>query len=72
MAHPKTAVRARKYRTFTLAQIEEASGLDCGLCLACGAMQECCDPDATQYRCDDCQENQVYGAEELLIMGRVH
>ena len=63
------AVRPPKYRTFTLAQIEEASDLQCGFCLACGAMQENCEPDARKYRCDDCRQNQVYGAEELVLMG---
>ena len=63
------AACAPKYRTFTLAQIEEASDLQCGFCLACGAMRECCEPDARKYRCDACQENQVYGAEEIVLMG---
>jgi len=58
-------------RTFTLAQIEEASGLQAGYCLACGEMQECCEPDARKYRCDNCSQLQVFGAEELLIMGLV-
>jgi len=37
------AVRTPKYRTFTVAQIEEASDQQCGFCLACGAMQENCE-----------------------------
>ena len=67
-----TAVRSLKPRTFTLQQVEEASGMQAGYCLACGAMQECCEPDARKYRCDNCQKNEVYGAEELLLMGRVN
>ena len=63
------AVRARRYRTFTLAQIEEASADQCGFCLDCGATQENCEPDARKYRCDDCRQNEVYGAEELVLMG---
>jgi hypothetical protein len=63
------AARAPKYRTFTLARIEEASDLQCGFCLACGAMRENCEPDARKYRCDDCRQNQVYGAEEIVLMG---
>ena len=65
------AVRPTRYRTFTLAQIEEASDLQAGFCLACGAMQECCEPDARKYRCDNCGKSEVYGTEELLLMGRV-
>ena len=58
-------------RTFTMEQIEEAMELQAGYCLACGAMRECCEPDARQYQCDDCKQLQVYGAEELVIMDRV-
>jgi hypothetical protein len=39
-----------------------------GFCLACGEEAEGCEPDARRYRCEDCGERQVYGAEELLIM----
>ena len=63
--------RQVKRRTFTMAQVEEASGLQAGYCLACGEMQECCEPDAREYRCDNCKQSQVFGAEELLIMGLV-
>ena len=69
---PHAKPNNRKYRTFTLAQIEEASDLQCGFCLACGHMQDCCEPDARKYRCDDCKEQQVDGAEELMFMGRVN
>jgi hypothetical protein len=66
-----TRPRPLKRRTFTLEQIQEASGLQCGFCLACGAMQEECEPDARNYRCDCCGAQHVYGAEELPIMGLV-
>jgi hypothetical protein len=73
MAHPTTtASRSLKPRTFTMQQVEEASGMQAGFCLACGAMQECCEPDARKYRCDNCGKSEVYGAEELLLMGRVN
>jgi hypothetical protein len=67
---PKPA-RAGGYFTFTLEQIAEASELQAGYCIACGAMCECCEPDAREYQCDDCKQLQVYGAEELMLMGRV-
>jgi hypothetical protein len=69
MASVNKAARAAKYRTFTLAQIEEADATECGLCLACGALRDCCEPDARRYRCEECNENQVYGANEIMMMG---
>ncbi len=44
-----------------------------GVCLECGGIQEHVEPD-TRYRpCDseECGALQVFGAEELLIMGMV-
>jgi hypothetical protein len=44
----------------------------CGLCLACGEIQEGgCEPDARGYECESCGENRVYGIEESLMMGRI-
>lgn len=43
---------------------------DClGFCLACGAEAYNVEPDARKYVCESCGKKQVYGAEELLIMG---
>jgi hypothetical protein len=39
-----------------------------GICLACGAENEGCEPDARRYECEACGEKQVYGAEELVMM----
>lgn len=61
----------RSYRTFTLEQIAEASALQAGYCVGCGAMREECEPDAREYQCDECKQPLVYGAEELMLMGRV-
>jgi predicted RNA-binding Zn-ribbon protein involved in translation (DUF1610 family) len=44
------------------------SGEYIGICIACGAEQEGVEPDARKYKCDDCGEPKVYGAEELLMM----
>jgi len=38
-----------------------------GLCTACGAERECCEPDAHHYTCDECGEMAVFGAEELIF-----
>ncbi len=38
-----------------------------GFCLACGNVQDGCEPDARGYICEHCGEDEVYGAEELLM-----
>ena len=40
-----------------------------GFCIACGSEHYECEPDARKYHCNNCNEDKVYGAEELLIMG---
>ena len=39
-----------------------------GFCLACGEDADSCEPDARNYRCECCGEEQVFGAEEVMIM----
>ncbi|MBB4200591.1 hypothetical protein CCR94_18220 [Rhodoblastus sphagnicola] len=56
-------------KRFTLEEIEEANANNYGLCLACGAERECCEPDARKYRCVSCEHDTVYGAEEIALMG---
>lgn len=58
-------------RKFSLEDIEAAMGEYLGFCLACGAARDCCEPDARNYECEECGERQVFGAEELIIMGAV-
>ena len=58
-------------RTFSLEEIEAAMENYEGFCLACGAAREACEPDARNYTCDECGADQVFGAEELVVMGRV-
>lgn len=57
--------------TITEQQYHEARDQDLGYCLACGAIRECCEPDAREYHCEECGEDMVYGVEELLMMERV-
>ena len=42
-----------------------------GFCVGCGAEQMGCEPDARQYKCEDCGQNKVYGAAELILCGVV-
>lgn len=43
---------------------------DAGGCIECGAIADTVEPDARAYRCEACGAYAVYGAEELLLMGR--
>lgn len=42
-----------------------------GLCLACGAERDMCEPDAEAYDCEDCEKSFVFGMDTLLILGRI-
>lgn len=42
-----------------------------GRCRACGEEAHGVEPDARKYRCEACGEHEVYGLEELVIMGEV-
>lgn len=42
-----------------------------GLCIGCGAERDGCEPDARNYDCEECEKNLVFGAQELLVMGRI-
>ncbi len=39
-----------------------------GFCLACGAYHNSCEPDARNYKCEECGERKVFGADEILLM----
>ncbi len=38
-----------------------------GFCMACGAEQDDVEPDARGYNCEQCGEDSVYGAEDLVL-----
>lgn len=60
------------HKSITTARIQDAVkremfGLDNpGFCVACGAEQDGCEPDARGYECEACGEAKVYGAQEFL------
>lgn len=37
-----------------------------GICLECGEVQDCVEPDARHYHCESCGADRVYGREEAL------
>lgn len=59
------------HKSITIDRILQAVSSDenMGFCLSCGADTDGVEPDARQYKCSSCGELQVYGAEEILIMG---
>ena len=59
--------------SFTLEQLVEAAANDEGFCTACGTVNECIEPDAREYTCQEpqCRAPRVFGAEELVLMGLV-
>jgi hypothetical protein len=59
--HPKVS--------FTVDELLEAEDSYEGFCLACGETRECCEPDARNYGCDACGEHQVFGGQEMILMG---
>lgn len=58
-------------KRFTMDRIEQAMDDMGGFCLACGEEAYGVEPDARKYACEACDLNQVYGASEILLMGRV-
>ena len=60
-----------KKPTFSLEEIQQAIDDHNGFCIKCRYEQEGVEPDAREYECDECGENAVYGAEELVVMGLV-
>lgn len=42
-----------------------------GICLSCKHEQDSCEPDAENYRCEECGTLDVQGIENLLVMGLI-
>ena len=57
----------------TIEEIETHIETDEGWCIYCGKWtHDCCEPDAREYECPECEQNTVYHAEELVIQGFVN
>ena len=56
----------------TLEQVTEAIEQDdnLGFCVHCGEEQGGCEPDAENYECENCGALGVFGAEQILILGK--
>jgi hypothetical protein len=53
------------------AEYAEFDESNLGVCLNCGATRDGCEPDAREYSCEACDANAVYGAQELMMMGKI-
>ena len=65
--------RSLWHKSLTDERISEASA-DCagsldnpGFCLICGTDASGVEPDAANYRCEQCGAEQVFGADALLL-----
>lgn len=56
---------------FKVSAAEYAELDSSGLCLGCGDEVHGLEPDARGVICRRCHEPKVYGAEELVLMGRL-
>lgn len=58
-------------KRFRLEDVSAAMAQDTGFCVECGEEAYGVEPDARKYPCEACGEKEVYGAEELVVMGLV-
>jgi hypothetical protein len=74
MSAPKMLARKFWHKSLTDDVILEAAerhqgSLDNpGFCLVCGCEADGVEPDARNYECEACGAEQVFGAEELLMV----
>ena len=38
-----------------------------GICIACGEIQDGCEPDARKYTCESCGKKTVYGLSQAML-----
>ena len=39
-----------------------------GVCIKCGVVHHGVEPDAEKYKCDSCETNTVYGADQIILL----
>ena len=55
---------------FQIALAELESGAtDSGVCLSCGEVTSCVEPDASGYYCPSCGDHNVTGCADVVIEG---
>ena len=55
----------------TISQISLGKKDYIGWCRICGHEHDSIEPDAENYHCEECDSDQVFGAEEFLMNGWV-
>lgn len=60
-----TSAILAEYGDFELALV---NGEDKGICHNCGHIQSGVEPDASHYPCEECNENEVFGVEETIVI----
>jgi hypothetical protein len=71
MRTPHSIIDTGKPLRLTEEEYSALTGDDMGICRACGTEWEECEPDARAYPCAHCGQQEVYGTEELLMMGEI-
>jgi hypothetical protein len=53
----------RRFLSDIIAEIIDEDGSDTlrGICFSCGTIHDRCEPDAEDYECENCGENNVQG-----------
>lgn len=57
--------------TMTEEEYTSHTEMDEGMCLECGEIQGCCEPDAENYECESCEAEAVMGFEQMLVEGKI-
>jgi len=39
-----------------------------GVCIECGVVHHGVESDAEKYKCDNCETNTVYGADQIILL----
>jgi hypothetical protein len=55
----------------TETEFQNADNESQGYCIECGDEAYGVEPDARKYECESCEKHGVFGASELLMMGRI-
>ena len=54
-------------RVMAAAEAQMFGTEDDGFCISCGERHMGCEGDARNYKCEYCEEEEVYGAQELMF-----